>query len=133
LAIRSLLDTHILIRRLVEPHKLSKEQSRLIDEAERNGDQSAVSAFSLVELALLHIGGRLEDNGLQFLIDQLSANPAFTVLPITTEVAREISAMGGTLRDPADQTIVATARVHRLKLLTADQRIIESQLASVID
>ena len=133
MAIRSLLDTHILIRRLAEPHKLSKEQSRLIDEAERNGDQSAVSAFSLVELAWLHIGGRLEDNSLRFLLDQLSANPAFTVLPITTEVAREVSAMGGTLRDPADQTIVATARVHRLKLLTADQRIIESQLAFVID
>jgi PIN domain nuclease of toxin-antitoxin system len=36
------------------------------------------------------------------------------------------------LRDPADQAIVATARVHRLKLVTSDQRIIESKLVPVI-
>jgi PIN domain nuclease of toxin-antitoxin system len=37
------------------------------------------------------------------------------------------------LRDSADRTIVATARVHRLRLLTSDRRIIDSKLVSVID
>jgi len=37
------------------------------------------------------------------------------------------------LRDPVDSAIVATARVHGLKLLTADQRIIQSKLISVIE
>lgn len=36
------------------------------------------------------------------------------------------------LRDPADRAIVATARVHRLKLITSDQRIIASGLVPVI-
>ena len=36
--------------------------------------------------------------------------------------------MGDSLRDPGDRVIVATARVHHLRLLTADERIIESNL-----
>jgi prevent-host-death family protein len=36
------------------------------------------------------------------------------------------------LRDPADRAIVATARVHRLRLITADRRIIDSKLVTVI-
>jgi len=41
--------------------------------------------------------------------------------------------VGDSLRDPGDPEIVATARVHRLRLLTADQRIIESALVPVIE
>jgi PIN domain nuclease of toxin-antitoxin system len=133
LAIRTLLDTHILIRRLVEPNKLSRQQARLIDETEHDGHQSAVSAFSLVEIALLSIAGKVPRGHLRFLFEQLNSNPALCVLPLTTDVAREIAAMGGTLRDPADQTIVATARVHRLRLITSDQRIIDSDLVSTVE
>ena len=38
----------------------------------------------------------------------------------------------GNLRDPADRAIVATARVHRLSLVTSDQRIIKSGLIPVV-
>ncbi len=41
--------------------------------------------------------------------------------------------MGGALRDPADRAIVATARIHNLKLLTSDQRIIDSRLVPFIE
>jgi PIN domain nuclease of toxin-antitoxin system len=44
-----------------------------------------------------------------------------------------MGALGDSLRDPADRVIVATARVHRLTLLTADQRIIESDLVPVVE
>ena len=43
------------------------------------------------------------------------------------EIASE-AALLSNLRDPADRAIVATARVHRLGLVTSDQRIIESKL-----
>jgi PIN domain nuclease of toxin-antitoxin system len=56
----------------------------------------------------------------------------FQILPLTTTIAREIAALG-ILRDPGDQSIVATARVHRLRLLTSDQRIIASGLVPVIE
>ena len=55
----------------------------------------------------------------------------FLVLPLNYEVAAE-AALLANLRDPADRAIVATARVHRLTLVTSDQRIIESKLVPVI-
>jgi PIN domain nuclease of toxin-antitoxin system len=36
------------------------------------------------------------------------------------------------LRDPADRAIVARARVERFRLVTSDQRIIESKLVPVV-
>jgi PIN domain nuclease of toxin-antitoxin system len=44
-----------------------------------------------------------------------------------------MGALGDSLRDPGDRIIVATARVHHLRLLTADQRIIDSDLVAVIE
>ncbi len=57
----------------------------------------------------------------------------FQILPLTVEIASEMALMGRALRDPADRAMVATARVHRLKMLTSDQRIIDSRLVAVID
>jgi PIN domain nuclease of toxin-antitoxin system len=37
------------------------------------------------------------------------------------------------LRDPADRVIVATALVHRLQLVTSDQRIIDSKLVPFVE
>lgn len=117
----------------MEPHKLSRAQSQIIDDVESWGDRSGVSAFSLVEIALLSLGGRLSKAHTTTLLNELETNPAFQILPMTTDIAWEIATLGGALRDPADQTIVATARVHRLQLVTSDQRIIDSQLVRVID
>jgi PIN domain nuclease of toxin-antitoxin system len=64
---------------------------------------------------------------------ELDTNPAFRIIPLTTDIAYEMAAMGNALRDPGDRVIVATARVHRLRLLTADQRIIESDLVPVVE
>jgi PIN domain nuclease of toxin-antitoxin system len=131
---RFLLDTHIVVRWLSEPKKLSREQYRVIDDVERRGECVGVSAFSFIEIVLLSegrkqiISGRMEE-----LFHQLDTNPAIRIIPFTTDVAREMGALGGSLRDPGDRIIVATARVHRLRLLTADQRIIDSNLVPVIE
>jgi PIN domain nuclease of toxin-antitoxin system len=66
------------------------------------------------------------------LFEDLQANPLLRVLPLTYEIAAEVASMGNALRDPADRAIIATARVHRLRLVTSDQRIIESKLVPVI-
>jgi len=63
----------------------------------------------------------------------IDGNPLCRILPVTVEIAADVAVLGATLRDPADCTIVATARVHRLKLLTSDQRIIDSGLTSVVE
>ena len=128
-----LLDTHIVVRWLSDPRKLSREQIRLLDEAIRHGRRLGVSAISFLEIALLAEGMKRITAGLNDLFHQLDANPAFRILPLTPEIGKEVAAIGASLRDPADRVIVATARVYRIPLLTSDQRIVESHLVPVVD
>jgi PIN domain nuclease of toxin-antitoxin system len=100
-------------------------------EAERHGEMVAMSAYSLVEIAML-TGGSRKIAGAAGVFSELDTNPMFRILPITIPIAEEAGGLS-MLRDPGDRTIVATARVHRLSLLTSDQRIIDSKLVSVID
>jgi PIN domain nuclease of toxin-antitoxin system len=132
LAPRFLLDTHVAVRWLIEAKKLSGEQIRVLEGAVRSGEPVALSAISLLEVALLtgEGKGRLKAS-LNDIFDALRINPVFQIHPLTYEIATEAAALGF-LRDPADRVIVATARVHRLKLITSDQRIIESKLVPVI-
>lgn len=77
--------------------------------------------------------GRLELSApVQEFLDSIEHNSAFRLLPLTGEVAADLALLGS-LRDPADRAIVATARVHRLRPLTSDQRIIDSKLVPVIE
>jgi len=46
-------------------------------------------------------------------------------MSISYDVAAEAGALMA-LRDPADRVITATARVHRMTLLTADERVLKS-------
>lgn len=59
---------------------------------------------------------------------ELETRPAVQILPVTFEIASQFAAIGRALRDPA---VVATARVHGLRLLTSDDRI-NSKLVTVI-
>jgi len=126
------LDTNVVIRWLSEPRKLSREQARVLADAEKSGAAVAVSTITLFELVGVtesgHVKARVQD-----IFEELGASSMFQILPLTVEIATETALMGRTLRDPADRAIVATARVHRLRLLTSDQRIIDSRLVAVID
>jgi PIN domain nuclease of toxin-antitoxin system len=129
---RFLADTHIVIRWLTEGKRLSREQIRVLKEAGRLANPVAVSAMSLLEIAVLAGMHRLEPSPQTFL-DTLQADPMFQLLPLTFEIALEVAALGAALKDPFDRAIVATARVHRLRLMTSDQRIIESRLVPVVE
>jgi len=129
---RFLLDTHVVVRWLTSPTKLSTDQARVIREAERHGETLGVSAFTLIEIAMLaqsshKVAGRTHE-----ILFEVDSNPIFEILPITIPIALDAGALM-MLRDSADRTIAATARVHGLRLLTSDQRIIDSKLVPVID
>ena len=129
---RFLLDTHVAVRWLIEARRLSREQIRVLEGAVRRTEPVALSAISLLEIAVLTSAGKLRLKvTLDEFFDELQGNPAFRVLPLTYEVASEVASLG-VLRDPADRTIVATARVHRLRLVTSDERIIDSELVPVV-
>jgi PIN domain nuclease of toxin-antitoxin system len=128
-----LLDTHVVVRWLAAPKKLSREQVRVLREAVRRREPVAVSAITLLEIAVLFGEGTTRsDVSVRELFDELTSHPAIQILPLTVEIAAEVAALGGSLRDPADRAIVATGRVNRLRLVTSDQRIIESKLVPVI-
>jgi len=128
---RLLLDTHIVVRWLTDSRKLSREQTRVLESAVRRTEPIALSAISLLEIAVIGSAGRL---GLKVALEELFEDlqsPVFQILPLTCEVAAEVVLLGN-LRDPADRVIVATARIERLRLVTSDRRIIESKLVAVV-
>jgi PIN domain nuclease of toxin-antitoxin system len=132
---RLLLDTHIVVRWISEPKKLSRIQWRLIRQTLDRKRPVAISSITLLEIAnLFATAGRVRSSiSLNELFRELRTAPLFQILPITFEIAAEVAALGGLLTDPADRAIVATARVNQLRLVTSDQRIIESKLVPVIE
>ena len=120
-----LLDTHILIWWRLDAGRLSPAQTRAIEAQEKLGHGVAISAITLRELAATVERGRLEiAQPLDLWLEGIERHPLITVFPITAAVALESVRLGSDFpKDPADQIIVATARCHGLRLVTADERI----------
>jgi PIN domain nuclease of toxin-antitoxin system len=58
-------------------------------------------------------------------LNQALAYPGVQLLELTLPIVIDSTQLPGTFhRDPADQIIVATARVHNMALLTVDTKII---------
>ena len=107
---------------------------RALRGAVRRCEPLALSAITLLEIAVLFgEGGTRLRVPAQELLAALESGSGFHVVPIDVEVAAEVAAMGAALRDPADRVIVATARIHRLRLVTSDQRIVEAKLVPVVE
>ena len=89
--------------------------------------------MTLLEIAVL-VGDRklTLKASLDEFFNDLQSSPIFRILPITYEIASDAFSLAA-LKDPANRAIAATARVHRLQLVTSDQRIIESKLVPVIE
>lgn len=94
----------------------------------------AIAAISLWEIAKLVELGRIElTAAIDDVLQELESGSDFTVLPLDARVALESTRLGsGFHRDPADQLIVATARVHALRLVTADERIRRSSVVATV-
>jgi PIN domain nuclease of toxin-antitoxin system len=132
--VKHLLDTHVLVWWLTDPRKLARRHARILERAERSGTSVAVSAVSLWEIAKLVERGRIVlTASLDELLTPLESHASLTIFPLTARVAIESTRLGESYpSDPADQIIGATARVHALTLVTADERIIDSGVVSVL-
>ena len=119
---------------VAEQKKLSRDQMRVLRGAVRRGELLGVSEITLIELAILFgVGGIRPRVPLNDLFAALNPGGSFCIIPFDIETAKEVAAMGDMLRDPFDRSIVAAARIHRLKLVTSDQRIIDSELVAVVE
>ena len=119
-----LLDTHIWVWWVHGNERLTPTQIELIQSNEEG--VIGVSSISLWEIAKLVELGRLElPVSLEKWFDQALSYPGIELIEITPEIAIESTRLPGEFhRDPADQIIVATARVMKCKLVTSDERIL---------
>jgi len=118
-----LLDTHVWIWWVQGAAQMPPNCRAYIQAHEPQG--LGVSVISCWEVAKLVERGRL---ALPHPVDQwirlALAYPGVRLLPFSPEIAVESTRLPGTFhRDPADQILVATARMYNCPLVTMDQQI----------
>jgi len=120
-----LLDTHILVWWRLDSKRLSRNQVKRLQDLENRQEPVAISAITLWEIAMLSARGRIEiSEPPEVWLGEIEGHPLIEVLPLTARIAAESVRLGPDFHnDPADQLIVATARLHGLPLMTADRRI----------
>jgi PIN domain nuclease of toxin-antitoxin system len=113
---------------------LSKEQARILEETERRRQPFQISAMTLIELGQAFRQGAVRMSiSPKIVLAELESAEKYRILPITLPIAHEFGVLFPVLRDPADTAIVATARVHGLRLVTSDDRIVKANVVSTID
>jgi len=118
------LDTHIWVWWIHGDKQLSQTQFKVI--AAHETEVIGISAISCWEIAKLVEYGRLElPCPLEEWFEQALSYPGIHLLPLTPQIAIESTRLPEEFhRDPADQIIVATARVYNCPLVTSDERIL---------
>jgi len=121
---RCLLDTHVWYWLMEVPGKVPAKIKRALRQT--GTAPFGLSAISLWEIAKLDEKGKIDfkiplDHWINDALD-----PRFVQrLELDEKVAVESTRLPeGFHRDPSDQIIVATARVHNLTLITADRKIL---------
>ena len=116
-----LLDTNVWIFGYLEPEVLPDDVQELMG---RRDVQLGLSAISLWEVGKKHQIGKLELRQELSLWLKGAIASHIQVLPLTPEVIADAMGLPDfPVRDPADELIVATARVHKLTLLTTDSQL----------
>ncbi|MCA1631479.1 MAG: type II toxin-antitoxin system VapC family toxin [Acidobacteria bacterium] len=118
------LDTHVWVWWVHGDARLPERQIKLLEENEAHG--LGVSVISCWEIAKLVEYKRLIlPCPVDEWFDQALAYPGVRLLDLTPRIAVESTQLPDAFHsDPADQLIVATARVYDSALLTADSKIL---------
>ena len=119
-----LIDTHIWVWYSNESDRLTERQQQVL--AARIGEGLGVSVISCWEVAKLVELGRLSlDRPVGEWLTLALAPPEIRLIELTPQIAVASTQLPGSFhRDPADQIIVATARVYNVEVMTVDRRIL---------
>ena len=119
-----LLDTHIWVWWVGQHPNLTPKLQQIIQTHQPAG--FGISIFSCWEVAKLVELGKLQLTlSTADWLQQAGTYPGVQLLDLTLPIIVESTQLPGSFhRDPADQIIVATARVHNIPLLTVDQKIL---------
>jgi PIN domain nuclease of toxin-antitoxin system len=118
-----LLDTHIWVWWVMGDARLTEQHQQWLEEYRSDG--LGVSIFSCWEVAKLVENNKLVlpcpvDEWLDLALDY----PGVQLIDLTLPIVVQSTQLVGFHRDPADQIIVATAKVYNCPLLTVDEKIL---------
>jgi PIN domain nuclease of toxin-antitoxin system len=119
-----LLDTHIWLWSIGEPHRLSRRIARELDSSE---NEIWLSSVSLWEAFLLHRKGRLHvTNDFSSWARRVLGLIPIMEAPLSFEVALAMPSIILPHSDPADFFLAATAKAFGLTLITADRNLLRA-------
>ena len=124
-----LLDTHIWVWNLLEPHRLSRRIAKVVDDSRNELWISPVSLWEVLNLSRkrrLDVG-RDPAAWISAALEKVPLREA----PLTHEVAFATDKVMLPHRDPADLFLAATAKVYGLTLVTADRNLLAGSAYSV--
>ena len=110
-----ILDTHIFLRAIATPEKLTKRQR---EEIEQPTNRLFLSAISVAELMIKASLGKLT---LTFDPKEAALTSSIETLPFTADDASRLGALPFHHRDPFDRLLIAQAQSLGYGLMTSDQ------------
>ena len=120
-----LLDTHIWLWSLLQPERLTH---RVGTSLRSMANELWLSPISVWETMQLLERGRLEVNADPAdWVEEMLRAASLREAPLTHDVAIQAVLIDLPHRDPADRLIAASAKVHELTLVTADERLLKSR------
>ena len=119
-----IMDTHVWVWWVQGDRCLSPSCLEALDR--RAAEGIGVCAISCWEVPMLHIHGRLRFScTLDAWLEQACAYPGVHILPLQAATAVNACRLPGAFhKDPADRMLVAKARAHGCRFVTADARIL---------
>ena len=125
-----LIDTHIWIWLVNKPQRIGTRTRRLLADLRQ---VVLVSPVSIWEVILVARKGRLGRSTDPYRwLDKALSIPQLIEAPVTREIALEMGRFKLPHDDPADRWLAATARVLKCKLVTDDEKIIDSGVVETI-
>ena len=110
------LDTHILVRRLLEPKRLPKRIKGLFLDGENN---FLIPTMAVLEIQYLTEIGRIEVR-METVLEEIEEEQSFQLAPYDDAVMRH-SLLLTTTRDPFDRIILAHALSRSTRIITQDR------------
>ncbi|MBZ0168762.1 twitching motility protein PilT [Candidatus Methylomirabilis lanthanidiphila] len=125
-----LLDTHIFLWSLLEPQRLTP---RVASELQHPANELWVSSITTWEVLVLAEKGRIRlDPDPVTWIRKVYAAVPFQEASLTHEIAIHSRMIRLPHQDPGDRFLVATAKVHGMTLVTADDRLLRTPACPVL-
>jgi PIN domain nuclease of toxin-antitoxin system len=129
-----LLDTHVWVRYGFKAPPLRKAAIDAIETGLDSGNVF-VSVISVWEIALLVRQNKLTlHKSVASWVDEALAVPGLQLLPFSPQIAIESVNLPDPMhKDPSDRILVASARVERLTLVTADKAVLKFAKTTGLD